>query len=296
MMTLIQFVHQRPQEFSDIFKFVITKFLSYKERFLFRFVSKSFNELFLDVCYIDCSCVEDGSEYYGQIHKKLIRIEGEEHPVLQRGFHGQGELYKDISKKNQIKNMFLIQKGEFFKGYLKHGKKISPSGKLFEGEFFCEYPGWLKSGKFISIDGSIIESEKFYNNSRIHKGKITYPKFTFEGTTYYEYTAEGKFNDENDLIEGTVTESNGMIWQGKFNNNGYLNGLGKVTTTNGQTFEGNFINSVFSFGTSYHLDGTIEKGNFFNGKLHGEGSITRFGVTSKGQFENGQLIHKQGHK
>ena len=84
---------------------------------------------------------------------------------------------------------------------------------------------------------------------------------------------EGQFVN-NDFISGIAVFPSGNRFEGRFDNNGQLQGEGIAHYKNGHVYEGNFV----------------------NGKLNGEGKHTESnGSFWEGNFENGIMLGKSTH-
>jgi hypothetical protein len=145
--------------------------------------------------------------------------------------------------------------GQFRNGKLNgQGKKISPNGTTWEGEFKEDE---LIKGRKIGRDETL---EGDFQDGKLNgQGKVVFfDGETWEGTFKEGLlhgegkiafrngeTREGTFQDDRLNGQGKITKANGEVWEGTFQYD-RLHGCGKKTMPNGQVFQGNFRNGQFS--------------------------------------------------
>jgi antitoxin component YwqK of YwqJK toxin-antitoxin module len=97
---------------------------------------------------------------------------------------------------------------------------------------------------------------------------------------------EGQFVN-NEFISGTVVFPNGNRFEGRFDNNGKLQGEGIAYYKSGDVYEGKFVNGILN-GKGKHTDtnGSFWEGNYENGYLIGKAIVydAKEKITWKGNF------------
>jgi hypothetical protein len=105
------------------------------------------------------------------------------------------------------------------------------------------------------------------------------------GTLYY---ANG-VSAEIDVNKGTVTYSDGTVYEGALDADYRRTGKGKITWQNGDVYEGELLGGdKHGRGKYTSIDGSIYDGEFKNNRFHGKGKLTTpDGGVYEGEFLNG---------
>jgi len=170
---------------------------------------------------------EDGTMYQGETFHDQIHGTGKlrlyDGTIYIGTFaHGKLEGFATILAAN------TVYVGET-KDWMPHGigKLTDATGTVCEG---CFYQGQLNGhATMTGADGSVYDGEFENSNSKGH-GKYTCS----------EFTSVGLFEDFQ-LVEGTMTFTDGCVEQGTFVGN-RLNGWGKSVWKNGTVVEGEYVN------------------------------------------------------
>jgi hypothetical protein len=89
-----------------------------------------------------------------------------------------------------------------------------------------------------------------------------------------------EFYKNNNLKYGKVTSSDGHIYQGNFNEEGYLIS-GKIIKKNGTVLEGSFENGSMKDGKKYYKSGVVD--TYQNGEIIFTSKKRRDGIVLKGK-------------
>jgi hypothetical protein len=144
----------------------------------------------------------------------------------------------------------------------------------------------LKNGYHEYTDESGVRFEGDWENDDFIKGKCKY--IDEEGEWIVE---EGNFNNFN-ITSGKIVFEDGSVWEGNFDEDAALHGLGKQSNLNNSgeqvIEEGLFEHGLLQQGKIIWADGSIATGTFDEElDLHGEG-IFRW---PNGDFQEGTWVH-----
>jgi len=168
------------------------------------FTNTSFPQLYLSKSIID----GDEGEFDGTVNTGY-HLDNETHIELVDGYGTYKSLRRDLSIQTSLDGHFLNDK-------LVEGKK-----------------------KVITRDIDTKEFVGTFVNNNLVNGEIT----IFGPNRIILEKQNGNFDDNEQLIEGTITRRNGQIERGNFKNN-LLQGQGSITYPDGRILSGIFVNGV----------------------------------------------------
>ena len=142
---------------------------------------------------------------------------------------------------------------------------------LVKYDYNCIYKGALKG----------VGKKKGFFKTKQSGVQHGYGVFNCDGGTVEGQFINGKF------ISGTMQTPRGDRFEGRFDNNGKLQGEGIAYYKSGDVYEGKFVNGILN-GKGKHTDtnGSFWEGNYENGNLIGKAIVydAKEKITWKGNF------------
>ncbi len=173
--------------------------------------------------------------------------------------------------------------GYFDDGAFRHGIRTYPleDGRVMEGSFLND-----------ELEGkcSIQFSDGHTKTGICHNGKLV------NGTTTNidGLHITGKFDQDEQLIEGTVSTQDGRTLQGTFLDKSLHGDNCTIKYANGDIATGTYIKGKMVYGTATLANGAVFEGSFNqNGKLDGENCTIKYvdGGVATGTYINGNMVH-----
>jgi hypothetical protein len=249
-------------------------FLSYIETFMIidsGFIRKIHWEVLIDLLYENLAQV---SEHY----KLWPKGPTCQDPPCYQGKIVDIDAWTELVYRSELKELIIasIQNSTFYISQLHKGKTYTyKCGSVYRGE-------WQKNVREGQGSLKLSSTEEYSGN--FSKGRRS--GFGTMKAMNYSYTGEW----ENDKMHGygKLVYPDGIIFQGKFENNQPVNGT--YNLANEARYTGNVRDGFYDSDGVLEAEGKICKGKWKLGKMHGKGEVNYSGgKIISGNFENGEM-------